>query len=58
MHSGAGHDSLVLAGRFKVGMIFVQSKCGRSHTPAEFTALEHAVAGIEVLTATLYKLAY
>lgn len=58
LHSGAGHDSQVMARRFKVGMIFVQSKDGRSHTPAEFTALEHAVAGIETLAAALHRLAY
>jgi allantoate deiminase len=58
MHSGAGHDSQVMANVCKVAMIFVQSKDGRSHTPAEFTSVAHAVAGIRVLAATLYRLAY
>jgi allantoate deiminase len=58
MHSGAGHDSQVMAGRSKIAMIFVQSKDGRSHTPEEFTSIEHAVLGINVLTAGLYRLAY
>jgi allantoate deiminase len=58
MHSGAGHDSQVIASRAKVAMIFVQSKDGRSHTPEEFTSIEHAVMGIGVLAAGLYKLAY
>jgi allantoate deiminase len=58
MHSGAGHDSQVMASRSKIAMIFVQSKDGRSHTPEEFTSIEHAVMGINVLAAALYKLAY
>ena len=58
MHSGAAHDSQVMAKRCKVAMIFVQSKGGRSHTPEEFTSIEHAVAGIELLAAALHRLAY
>jgi allantoate deiminase len=58
MHSGAGHDSQVMAGRAKVAMIFVQSKDGRSHTPEEFTSIEHAVMGIRMLAAALHQLAY
>jgi allantoate deiminase len=58
MHSGAGHDSQVMASRSKIAMIFVQSKDGRSHTPEEFTSIEHAVMGIGVLAAGLYQLAY
>lgn len=58
MHSGAGHDSLILLRRFNGAMLFVQSKDGRSHTPAEFTAVDHAVAGITVLAAALHRLAY
>jgi allantoate deiminase len=58
MHSGAGHDTQNMAKIAKVAMVFVQSKGGRSHTPAEFTTLDDAVAGIRVLAATLHKLAY
>jgi len=39
-------------------MVFVRSKDGRSHTPAEFTSVPDAVDGIRVLTAGLRKLAY
>jgi allantoate deiminase len=39
-------------------MIFVRSKDGRSHTPAEFTSAEDAAAGIEILAAALHCLAY
>ena len=58
MHSGAGHDTQRMAKKAKVAMIFVQSKDGRSHTPAEFTSIDHAVQGINVLTEALYRLAY
>ena len=58
MASGAVHDTQQMAAMCKVAMVFVQSKDGRSHTPAEFSALEHCVAGIEVLAAGLHKLAY
>ena len=58
MHSGAGHDTQRMAKKAKVAMIFVQSKDGRSHTPAEFTATEHAVQGINILAEALYRLAY
>jgi allantoate deiminase len=58
MHSGAGHDTQNMAKIAKVAMVFVQSKDGRSHTPAEFTTVDDAIAGIRVLAATLHKLAY
>jgi allantoate deiminase len=58
MHSGAGHDSQQMANIAKVAMIFVRSKDGRSHTPEEFSSIEDIVAGIRVLAAALYELAY
>jgi allantoate deiminase len=58
MASGAGHDTQQMAAIAKVAMVFVRSKDGRSHTPEEFSSLEDIVAGIKVLAAALYKLAY
>ena len=58
MPSGAGHDSQQMALIAKVAMIFVQSKDGRSHTPEEFSTIDDIVAGIQVLAAGLYALAY
>jgi allantoate deiminase len=58
LHSGAGHDSQVMARLAKVAMIFVRSKEGRSHTPAEFTSVEDAVLGIRLLAEALYELGY
>ena len=58
MTSGAVHDTQQMAPKCRVAMVFVQSKDGRSHTPAEFSSIEHCVAGIQVLAAGLHKLAY
>ncbi len=58
MVSGAGHDAQVIARRFPAGMIFVPSRAGRSHTPAEYTAPDQAARGVEALAATLHRLAY
>jgi allantoate deiminase len=58
MQSGAVHDANRMADLSRMVMLFVQSKDGRSHTPEEFTSVEHAVAGIRVLAAGLHRLAY
>jgi allantoate deiminase len=58
MTSGAVHDTQRFSQIAKTAMIFVQSKDGRSHTPEEFTATEHAALGIEVLAEGLRRLAY
>jgi allantoate deiminase len=58
MVSGAVHDTQRMATQARVAMLFVQSKDGRSHTPDEFSSIEHCTAGIEVLAAALHKLAY
>lgn len=58
MHSGAGHDSQIIAPRISTGMIFVPSVKGISHNPKEFTELEDLKQGIEALAEAIYKLAY
>lgn len=58
MPSGAVHDAQRMAHIARVAMVFVRSVGGRSHTPAEFTTTEDAVAGIQVLAAGLHRLAY
>lgn len=57
MPSGAAHDTQMLAGLTRAGMIFVPSKEGRSHSPAEWTAWEDIEIGANVALNTLYKLA-
>lgn len=58
MVSGAGHDAQLFAPRCPTAMIFVPSQAGISHSPEEYTAPEQLIAGLEVLTAILYDLAY
>lgn len=58
MPSGAIHDAQIMARRYKAAMLFVPSKDGRSHTPAEWTSPEEMAAGIQVLAAALHRLAY
>lgn len=58
MVSGAGHDAQLFAPRCPAAMIFVPSRGGISHSPGEYTSPEELAAGLEVLTAILYRLAY
>ncbi len=51
--SGAGHDAQQLAGLGPVGMIFVPSAGGVSHSPAERSDPAHLVAGADVLLGTI-----
>jgi ureidoglycolate amidohydrolase len=55
--SGAYHDSLFIGEFAPVGMIFVPSKAGISHSPEEWTEFEDIAAGTDVLVAALLKLA-
>lgn len=58
MHSGAGHDSQIMASVIPTAMIFVPSHLGISHSPDEYTEPQHLVDGIKALIATLYELGY
>ncbi len=58
MHSGAGHDSQVIAPHVPTGMLFVPSVAGVSHNPAERTEPEDLKAGIDLLEAALREFAY
>jgi beta-ureidopropionase / N-carbamoyl-L-amino-acid hydrolase len=57
MNSGAGHDAQVMAKISEAGMIFVPSRQGRSHSPAEFTDWDQVENGANVLLNTLLRLA-
>jgi N-carbamoyl-L-amino-acid hydrolase len=57
MNSGAGHDAQVMAKITEAGMIFVPSRQGRSHSPAEFTDWDQVENGANVLLNTLLRLA-
>jgi N-carbamoyl-L-amino-acid hydrolase len=53
MPSGAGHDAQSIALLAPVGMIFVPSRNGISHSPGEYSDPDDIVAGIDVLLHTL-----
>jgi len=56
--SGAVHDAQQMAAVCPVAMLFVRSRDGLSHTPAEFSSGEDVVAGVETLATALHRLAY
>jgi allantoate deiminase/N-carbamoyl-L-amino-acid hydrolase len=56
MPSGAFHDSLMLAGAFPCGMIFIPSINGVSHSPEEFSSEEDIQKGCDVLLKTVLTL--
>lgn len=56
MPSGAGHDAQDMARLGPVGMIFVPSVKGISHSPLEFSKPEDIANGANVLLHTLLKL--
>lgn len=58
MHSGAGHDSQIMAKFVPTAMLFVPSRKGISHNPEEYTSPEHLADGARALTYALYELAY
>ncbi len=56
MVSGAAHDAMTLARNLPVGMIFVPSVDGVSHSPKEKTRPADIDAGVAVLKETVLKL--
>ncbi|CAN5580836.1 Zn-dependent hydrolase [soil metagenome] len=56
MQSGAGHDSQDMAMICPIGMIFVPSVGGISHSPNEFTTAVDMANGVNVLLQTILKL--
>jgi N-carbamoyl-L-amino-acid hydrolase len=57
MTSGAGHDAQMMARICPAGMIFVPSRGGISHNPAEYTDPADLVAGADVLLQAMLTLA-
>lgn len=57
MSSGAAHDTQMISRIAPAGMIFVPSRGGRSHSPAEWTAPTDLERGANVLLHTLLELA-
>lgn len=57
MGSGAAHDTQIMAGFTRSGLIFIPSKGGRSHSPAEWSDWQDIINGSNVLLNALYQLA-
>ena len=57
MPSGAGHDAQMIARMCPTGMVFVPSRAGISHNPAEYTEPDDLAAGCQVLADVLVELA-
>jgi allantoate deiminase len=55
--SGAAHDGVQLVDLCPIGMIFVRSKDGISHSPEEWSSKEDCAAGANVLYHTVMRLA-
>jgi N-carbamoyl-L-amino-acid hydrolase len=55
MPSGAGHDAQAMAQLGPMGMIFIPSIGGISHSPKEYSTPEDIVRGANVLLATLLR---
>ena len=56
MPSGAGHDAQSIAVLAPIGMIFVPSRDGISHSPLEFTSVADITSGARVLLESLRRL--
>ncbi len=55
MVSGAGHDAMFMADITEVGMIFVRSRDGISHHPAEWTDMEDITVGTKIMLEAVLK---
>ena len=55
--SGAGHDTMNMAEIADVGMVFIRNRDGLSHHHDEYAAPADIMAGLDLLTETLYRLA-
>ena len=56
LDSGPYHDTMMMAKITEVGMIFVPSKDGASHSSKEFTEWRQIAKGVDVLCETLVAL--
>ncbi len=56
MPSGAGHDAQSMAELGPIGMIFVPSRAGISHSPDEYTAPDDITRGANVLLHSVLRL--
>ncbi|MGG3871037.1 M20 family metallo-hydrolase [Brevibacillus laterosporus] len=57
MHSGAGHDAMILSEVTQMGMLFVRCKDGISHHPDEWSDASDICIGVEYLYEAVCRLA-
>ncbi|WP_343224775.1 Zn-dependent hydrolase [Pelagicoccus sp. SDUM812005] len=57
MSSGAAHDAQIMAQLTRIGMIFVPSREGKSHSPAEWTAWSDIEAGANLCLRAIDRMA-
>ena len=57
MPSGAAHDAQIMAALAPVGMVFIPSRGGKSHSPEEWSALADIEAGANLMLHAIHKLA-
>jgi allantoate deiminase len=57
LHSGAGHDAMVMASRMPTTMLFLRSPGGISHNPAEAVRTEDVESALEVMSVYLQRVA-
>jgi allantoate deiminase len=55
--SGAGHDAMAMARSFPSAMLFVRSRAGISHNPAEFTGVNDLGLAVEAMIRVVLGLA-
>jgi N-carbamoyl-L-amino-acid hydrolase len=53
--SGAGHDATQIATIAPIGMVFVPSRGGKSHSPNEWTDLKDIALGVQAMARALLK---
>ena len=56
MHSGAGHDAMIMARRMPVAMLFLRSPGGVSHHPGESVLVEDIAAALDTGMRFLHEL--
>jgi N-carbamoyl-L-amino-acid hydrolase len=54
--SGAYHDAMVIGAQIQMGMIFVPSVGGVSHSPKELTHWDDCANGADVLLRTILEM--
>jgi N-carbamoyl-L-amino-acid hydrolase len=57
LHSGAGHDTMHVAGATDAAMLFAPSRDGRSHSPREWTDWADCATATRVLAEAMVELA-